>query len=124
MGSGLSSLRVKSGKRKNRLHKTDSTGSTETLARQLSLLSSKTLGNVADLVNQFGVMEAKVLEIEDMLKGNEIPTRDELCISRDALAQAAGKKLYGVGVMDRTLERGLVSSMRPHYVPVLCIAVL
>ncbi len=107
MGSGPSSSPVNFGKKKYRLHRTDSTGSTETLARQLSLLSSKTLVNVADLVNQFGVMEDKVLEIEDMLKGNEVPTRDELRISRDALAQTAGERFYGVRVRGLGLGLGI-----------------
>ncbi len=86
-----SSSSVKS--EKNRLNRDDSTDSTGNLARHLSLLSSKALKSVEDLVTQFGTMEAKVLEIEDMLSGDELPTREELCISMDALAQTAGEGL-------------------------------
>ncbi len=100
--SGSPSSSVKS--ERNRLHRTDSTDGAGSLARHLSLLSSKTLKSVEDLANQFGIMEAKVLEIEDMLRGDEVSTRDELCISRDALAQTAGEGCYGVRVRGLWLE--------------------
>ncbi len=115
MGRRPSSSTAKSGK--NKFHRTESSGSTGVLARQLSMLSSKTLKTVEGLVNQFGIMEDKVLEIENMLSGDEVPTRDELCIARDALAQTVGERCYGVRVRGQGLELGLYSLKKGYVTP-------